>query len=238
MEHIDISKLFPLEFGKGRAGRCYILDDDYLLKQYGLVNEFTINYEEDKISKLVGYSNSTYIYPEDVYFLNGYLNQSKIRYIKEDSLFHKKYNVLISDLIDAIDTLYDDLIKVSDDAIYTMDIHAGNVILKDKKLYLIDRDEDVKGKLRRDFCLRENLFNINKCIFQYILSDYYRIIRPSYDMINDNKSLRFITKELLSESNKAFLLKEFLYEYREVVCKKYKCDLDNLSEIHDKLVRR
>lgn len=238
MERIDISKLDSLPDGKGRAGRCYILDDDYLIKNYSLLNEFLINYEEEQISKFVGYSNSTYIYPEDAYFSNGYLKQAKLEYIKERSLFRKEHNVLISDLVDAIDEMYEDLIKISDDNIYTRDIHDGNVILKDKKLYLIDRDEDVKDKLNSDFCLRENLFNINKCLFRYVLSDYHRIISTSYDMINNDRGLKLITKELLNGSSKAFLLKEFLYEYREAICKRYKCEVDKISDIHRKLVRR
>jgi len=175
MEKVDVSKLIALPFGRGRAGKCYVLHNGYLLKQYDILDEFTLRYEEEKIKKFVGRVNRTYIYPEDAYFLNGYLNQSKIKYIPEDTLFLKYPDVSITDLFDSVSDVYEDLLEISDDRILTMDLHDGNAILMNKKLYLIDRDEDVKDEFDSAFCLRENLYQLNSCIYEYILSDKYYV---------------------------------------------------------------
>jgi len=101
MEKVDVSKLIALPFGRGRAGKCYVLHNGYLLKQYDILDEFTLRYEEEKIKKFVGRVNRTYIYPEDAYFLNGYLNQSKIKYIPEDTMLvvNKAFLILESNIL-------------------------------------------------------------------------------------------------------------------------------------------
>lgn len=233
MEKVLVDGLMKLPNGEGNFGICYILNDDYLIKSSKFEGRYTLMYyPEREVKHLTEISNDSFIFPVDYYAYDGEVIQTKLKYIKDaKDLDLINYNIGISDLISATYKVYDDIKAISDEGIITHDVWAGNILYKDKRFYLIDREGDIylEGCPRNEV-LSLNLFNFNFALYIYILGgrEASGLIK---DVLSDNLYMADLVECLFSRSSDAFLLKELLLEFKKTLNNYIEEDEDNLGRM-------
>ncbi len=225
---IDVSKLKPLEHGEGKFGKCYILDEETIYKEFKPVIEEELIICRESLVPLVEKENETFILPRYLNCEDKILLGYTMRYINAPCLRRLGHNISLSKLALATPKVYQDIDNLSNNKIITADVNDRNILF-DENIHIIDSDFYTIGDNPSKILL-ENRKNYNNAIMSYIcetsmtkneiekfiMSDFY--LKYLYNLLESGGS-----KEAMVEFLTILKMKVSAYADREV---------DNLKDVY------
>ena len=163
---IDVSKLKPLEHGEGKFGKCYILDEETIYKEFKPVIEEELIICKESLVPLVEKENETFILPRYLNCEDKILLGYTMRYINAPCLRRLGHNISLSKLALATPKVYQDIDNLSNNKIITADVNDRNILF-DENIHIIDSDFYTIGDNPSKILL-ENRKNYNNAIMSYI----------------------------------------------------------------------
>lgn len=163
---IDVEKLKPLEHGEGKFGKCYILDEGTIYKEFKPDIEEELIICEENLLPLVGKENETFILPRYLNCEDDILLGYTMRYINAPCLKRLGHNISLSKLALATPQVYQDIENLSNKKIISADVSDRNILFNDN-IHIIDSDFYTLGD-NIDKILLENRKNYNQAILSYI----------------------------------------------------------------------
>lgn len=223
---MNVCKLKELPDGKGNFGKCYIIDDRTLYKEFYESSRSGYSFKKESLKKIVNIKNDSFIFPKKLYTKGNEVLGYTMNYIHANRIDKLNYNFSIIDFICAFDTLKENLKKINDERIVMIDAGVKNTLFNGN-FYIIDTD----------FYEKEEDpyfdYNSNEEYIVMYLYEYLVLRENKYEMlslIEKNDDLRIINDDLMKKFNIS-TFKTFLYELREAICKINHEDIDNFSEM-------
>ena len=224
--------LKKLPNGNGSFGECYILDNNTLYKKFYKLPGGDYPFTEEHFSDLVGIENNSFVFPRKLETEDGYVTGYLMDYIHAKDLEALDFDYSITDFLYALDSLKDDIYKLSDEGIVVMDVNFGNILFDDK-FHIIDTDlycKDIKNYYGPDY---NEDYIVNA--LHYSFTNKKNRFELSY-LISQNDELSYFDARLKNEySINAF--KDFLISLREVVSSLEGEDIDNLKRLYQGVAR-
>lgn len=230
---MDVNKLKELPDGKGNFGKCYIMDDKTLYKEFYKNSYSGYSFKKENLKRITNIKNDSFIFPKKLYTKGDEVLGYTMDYIHADRMDKLNYNFSIIDFIYAFDVLKENLKKINDERILMIDAGVKNTLFNGN-FYIIDTDFYEKN----DDPYFD--YNSNEEYIVMYLYEYLILRENKYEMLNlieKSDDLRIVNDDLMKKFNIS-TFKIFLYELREEICKINHRDIDNFSEMIKVLKRK
>lgn len=225
---IDIKNLKPLKDGEGSCGKCYILNENTLYKEFYPVTEEDFIICEKELRPLVGIINDTFVFPIELNIKYGILLGYTMRYVKGVSLKNLNHDIFLYSLIYALPKVYEDIEIISKKGILLYDISDDNILFDGTKLSIIDQDRSTIIDNPR-LALMYNRRNFNQTILCYICEQTMQN-REIEKFISSDVYLNYIYEGLNQGISNEFMI-EFLETIREKLFEVYGDVAINVKDI-------
>lgn len=185
-----LNKEYVVSLGNGSQGRCYydrknkicfkileqFFDDDM---------EFYINYSEDEFTRFSGIKNNTYIFSDNVIFVNDLVVGYTMRYSSGKMICDMNPLLINLDKFGSyIDVVYNDNVILADNGICSYDV-LYNIMYGKNGFNIIDTMEYSFGNKCFDDIKRNNDDNFNYGVMMFLIDGYFDEFISDYGDLKD-----------------------------------------------------
>lgn len=179
-EHLLIFlRMLGKEIGMGSQGLVYL--DEKKGKVYKIFHQFFDDYDADcyitydieQIKKFSNVANQTFVWSEDVIYVNNEVVGSVSKYVKGKNLYMiDPLQINLNRFINGIEMVQKDIKTISKHGILTYDI-MYNTLYNNGKFYIVDHDEYSYSYENPVALMEKNFDNFNLEIMFFLIDNYF-----------------------------------------------------------------
>ncbi len=232
MEKLDLNKIIVEKniLGKGSTSKCYLCENGLVLKVFNnFVSSINIADFSSVCKKMAEAETSSFILPIEFCTLKGNVIGYFMKLVEANTLDKISSETKLSDIIDSIEELTPDILKVSNKKIKFVDLHSRDIYFKNK-FYIGDIDMFKETNLESN-----DIFNSNmKMLLNAIIAGIFNgCFSKYYYFLKQNEDLKIMNIGLIEGETRVLDIKK----YFEMICEKLNCNFNEITivEIRNKI---
>jgi len=179
-EHLlSYLRMLGNEIGMGSQGLVYL--DEQRRKVYKIFHQFFDDYDPDlytsydakEIKKFSKVANQTFVWSEDVIYVNDEVVGSVSRYVKGKNLYMiDPLQINLNKFVNGIEVVKKDIKTISEHGVLTYDI-MYNTLYNNGKFYIVDHEEYNYSDCNLTSLIEKNTDNFNLEIMFFLIDNYF-----------------------------------------------------------------